>query len=489
MKNQATSLVGALFLAALSLASTAPALRADQADEINELRAQVQALEKKLDAIEQKQAEQDQRNAAAVATAQAQAQQAQASATAATAAAAGAQAQPKISIDDTGFKFASNDGADFIKLHGLVQLDSRWFFHDDGIANNDTFLIRRARLIFEGAFEKIYSFQIVPEYGGGGSGTSNAPVIYDANLGIALSPAVQFKFGKFKAPIGWEMLQNDATLLFPERSLATNLVPSRDIGVQEGGSVWANTLSYTLAVLNGGADGTYANNVDLDNNKDFIVRVIASPWADSPDSPLHGLDFGVAGSRGLQNKTAGLTSGYRTDAQQTFFTYRSSVTPDGAGWRLAPQADYYLGPLSAEAEYTVSSVEVITGTSQRGLRTTGWQGSLAYILTGESASYNGFTPKQPFNPSAGTWGAWEIAARVDQLKIDPNAFPLFADPAASARGANSISFGLNWYLSKTIRLTADFLQTSFDRAGAGPATNAVIGQDERAVLTRFQVGF
>jgi phosphate-selective porin OprO and OprP len=480
----------AAVLGAVALATFAPpALRADESerDQIRQLQAQIQALQQQLNAIEQKQAQQDQSNAAAVAAAQAQAQQAQASAATV---AKTVQAEPKITIDDTGFNFASNDGSDYIRLHGLVQADSRWYFREGGIPNNDTFLIRRARLIFQGGFDKIFSFLLVPEFGGGGTGVSNAPVIYDANLGVAVSPELQFTFGKFKSPIGLEMLQNDAVLLFPERSLATNLVPSRDVGVMAGGSLFSNTINYTAAVLNGSADNAYTNNVDVDNNKDFVARLIASPFANENTSPLRGLSFGFAGSYGLQNKTAGLTSGDKTDSQQTFFTYNSTVVPyGGASWRTSPQANYYVGPLSVETEYTTSAVNVLSGTTQRELRNTGWQGAVGYILTGEKASYNGFTPKERFDPAAGTWGAWEIAARVDQLKIDPNAFPIFANPAASAREATSLSLGLNWYLSKAVRIDFDFLHTQFDRASTAPVTNLVIGQDEKALMTRVQVGF
>jgi len=37
-------------------------------------------------------------------------------------------------------------------------------------------------------------------------------VIYAANLGLAINPSVHLVFGKFKSPVGLEMLQNDAIL-------------------------------------------------------------------------------------------------------------------------------------------------------------------------------------------------------------------------------------------------------------------------------------
>ena len=220
----------------------------------------------------------------------------------------------------------------------------------------------------------------MPEFGGGATGTSNSPVIYDANLGISVAPDVKIVAGKFKSPIGLEMLQNDAVLLFNERSLATNLVPSRDVGIEVTGSPLGGKVSYTAGVLNGSADAAYTNNTDTDNNKDFVARLFFNPFA---GSAAGNLGFGIAGSAGLQNKTGSLTSGYKTDGQQTFLlTYRSTVLPEGQDWRVSPQANYYAGPFSAQAEYTVSAVTALAGTTKAEIRNNGWQGAVGYVLTG-----------------------------------------------------------------------------------------------------------
>ncbi len=464
-------------LATLAIAAALPAsLRADEPDEINQLRAEIKLLEQKLNALEQREEQREK-----VATSEP---------TQASVAAPTQAPTSRITVDDTGFNFSSADGQTFINLHGLVQGDSRWFFDNHGISNNNTFVIRRARLIYEGAFDKIFTYQIVPEFGGGATGTSNAPVIYDANLGIAVTPGFQFRVGKFKSPLGLEMLQNDAVLLFNERSLATDLVPVRDVGAVFTGSLLGKTVSYTAGAMNGNADNTYTNNTDTDNNKDLVARLFFTPFVGEPESALQGLGFGIAGSDGIQNKTGSLTTGYKTDGQQTFFTYKSTVLPQGSEWRVAPQADYYHGPLSLQAEYTVSAVTALSGPAKAELRNKAWQAAVGYVVTGENASYNGFAPKHNFSWQNGTWGALEIGARIADLKVDTHAFPVFADPAASASEATSYGISGNWYLSKAIRVSLDLVQTHFDRApGSKTTTNLLIGQDEQALLTRFQVGF
>ncbi len=470
----------ALLAMAATLTSSA---QADEADEISQLRSEIKLLEQKLNALEIRE---EQRQSSPPAPANS----APLAAVPPGVLANAAFNTTRISIDDTGFSFASADAANFIRLHGLVQGDSRWFASDDGIANNETFVIRRARLIFEGGFDRIFSFLIVPEFGGGGTGTSNAPVIYDANLGIAVTPNIKVVAGKFKSPIGMEMLQNDAVLLFNERSLATNLVPFRDVGLEVTGSPLGGAVNYAASVLNGSADAAYTNNTDGDNNKDFVARLFFNPFVADFKSPLQYLGFGIAGSAGLQNKTGSLTSGYKTDGQQTFFTYRSTVLPEGADWRWAPQANYYYGPFSAQAEYTVSAVTALAGATKAEVRNTAWQASVGYILTGEKATYNGYAPKNNFNWDEGQWGAWEIGLRVAQLKIDGDVFPVFADSASSASEATSYGASVNWFLSKAIRVSFDLVDTRFARApGFKSTTNLLIGQDERALLTRFQIGF
>jgi phosphate-selective porin OprO/OprP len=431
-------------------------------DEIRALREQIQLLDQKLRVLERKQEIKEEDAAVA------------------------AKAAPKVTVTDRGFTLASGDSANSIRFRGLVQLDSRVFFNDGGIVNN-SFILRRARPILEGTFAKNYSFQFVPEFGG------STVSILDANLGISINKALQFKLGKFKAPIGLELLQSDSTLYFAERSLVTNLVPNRDLGIQVSGDLFKGTINYTAGIFNGLPDGGSTTNADIDNDKDFIARVMATPFKNSLESPFQGLAFGVSASLGREKSTSGRTSAYRTDGQQTFFSYLANTTSDGQSWRLSPQLDYRHGPLGVTAEYVLSVVNVrpsATGAKAE-LQNKAWQVSTGYVLTGEDSSYTGVVPKTNFSLDDGTWGAVELVGRYSQLHIDDNAFPLFASPTASADRAESFAVGVNWYLSKSVRIMFDYFQTQFDFNAAAPAVSstAALRQDEKALFTRFQLTF
>jgi phosphate-selective porin OprO/OprP len=432
-----------------------------ESGELLALRTQVQQLEQQLKVLSRKLELQDEAANAAAASA------------------------AKVAVTDKGVTLSSVDAANVIKLRGLVQLDSRLFFGDGGVTNN-AFVLRRARLITEGQFARNYGYQLVTEFGG------SSVSILDANFTVAVTPALQFKFGKFKVPIGLELLQSDSWTFFNERSIVTNLVPNRDLGIQVSGDLFDSRVSYQLGVFGGVGDGGSSNNNDVDNEKDLVGRITAAPFRNEPGS-LQGLTLGLAASSGREKTTSGRTSGYRTDGQQTFFSYASSTVADGRIWRVAPQLDYRSGSFGAIAEYVLSTSNVrpsATGTKTE-LRNRGWQVSAGYVLTGEDSSYNGVVPRSNFNLAGGTWGAFEVVGRYSQLNVDDKAFPTFASVATNADSAKAIGAGLNWYLAKAVAFKIDYYQTRFGFAPNAPAVSStpILRHNERAFITRFQLAF
>jgi phosphate-selective porin OprO/OprP len=461
MKNSA--IIRRLALtSALAFSSAAFAEPADAAD-VQALREQVRALEQQLKVISRQLEIKEE------------------------AAAAAAPTTPKVTVNDKGFSIASPDGANAIKFRGLVQLDSRLFFKDGGGIANNSFILRRARIISEGQFAKNYGFQLVTDFGG------SSVVIQDANFTVALDKALQFKFGKFKSPVGLELLQSDAWTFFNERSIVTNLVPNRDLGVQASGDLLDGKLSYAAGVFNGVADGASTTNADFDNEKDVVGRVIATPFKDDAGSPVQGLSFGVSASSGREKTASGRTAGYKTDGQQTFFSYNAATITDGRNWRFSPQLDYRLGSFGAIGEYVVSAINVRP--SATGLKTElqnkAWQFAAGYVLTGEDSSYNGVSPRTNFDWSAGTWGAFEVVARYADVKVDDAAFPLYAAAASNADRAKAVGLGFNWYLSKAVAFKIDGYQTRFGFNPLAPAvpTTQILRQKEQAFISRFQLSF
>ena len=401
-----------------------------------------------------------------------------------------ARAQPKISIGASGFSFGSADSNFVAQLHGVVQFDSRTFFQDGGNNGNDGFLLRRARPIFSGTVFHDFDFNFTPDFGG------STVQIQDAYLNYRYDSAFQVQAGKFKSPVGLEQLQSDPNTLFNERSLANNLVPNRDLGLDLHGDLFGGTASYAVGVFNGTPDfSSTSTNASFQDDKAFAGRVFVQPWKNSDVNALRGLGFGVGGSYQANhpntNSATGLTPGYTTDGQQKFFQYASGVNASGATWRVSPQAYYYYGPLGLLAEYVVSDQQVKKAAKSADLANTAWEISGSWLLTGEDASYNGVTPLHPFNLHNNQWGAWQLVARYAALDVDDKAFvgSTYADPTKYASGASAWSVGLNWYLNKNLRANLSFSHTVFDGFTGVASPGTVPAQAENVLFSRLQLAF
>lgn len=405
---------------------------------------------------------------------------------------------------DKGFILASADGATSLRVRGLIQFDSRWFF--DRHVDNDALVLRRGRIGLEGKVGKTTDYQVTGEFAG-----STASLL-DANLTLNYSPALALKFGRFKTPVGLEQLQSDTAMPFAERSVVSQLLPNRDIGVQVGGELADGRVAYALGVFNGTVDGSNnTSQTDANDGKDLAGRLIFQPWAADKDAFLSGLSFGVGGTYGLQDASGALTSGYKTDGQQTFFAYRTtgagtsttSVVANGRVSRLTPQLAFYRGSFGSQLEFVTSTADILAtnkagaviSTQSATIRNHAWQLQASYVLTGEEASYKGVTPSADFDRASGSWGAFELVGRVASIRLDDRNFApnvaQFANPAKSAAGADTLGIGLNWYLSKLARLTVDYERTRFIQAAgaASPPVASPISHPETLLVTRFSLNF
>lgn len=397
-------------------------------------------------------------------------------------------APPVVTAGPDGFTLASADKQFQLKLRGYVQADGRYFAQDTDRTGVNTFLVRRARPIFEGTLFGAVDFRIMPDFGGG------TAVLQDAYMDLRAMPELRLRVGKYKPPsMGLEQLQSDANITFVERNLTLNLVPNRDEGIQVHGEILGGVLSYAVGAFNGTPDDASVD-ANLDDNVDLAARVFTHPFRRTEWKPLKGLGFGLAGSRGSQHGTTAATglAPFRTVGQQVFFSYISStatpadnVLADGEHLRFIPQGYYYYGGFGLIAEYVTSTQELRRGTERARVRNEAWQVLASYVLFGGTASFEGVRPTRPLKPSEGSWGAVELAARYAELHADPDAFPRFADPNRSARVAKGWGAAANWYLSGNNRIGLNLERTTFE----GGAATGGDRPPELVLLGRFQVSF
>jgi phosphate-selective porin OprO/OprP len=307
-------------------------------------------------------------------------------------------------------------------------------------------------------------------------------LIYDAYLQLNYIPHFAIRMGKFKPPVGLERLQSDDDTSFVERGLPTLLAPSRDIGFQISGDIVNRRLGYQIGVFNGVPDNGLSDS-SPSSHRSYAGRIFATPFQTDGEGPLSGLGFGIAAEGGNTDGIA--LPAYKTSGQNTFFTFASGVTSAGHRTALAPQAFYYLGPFGLLAEDTVTEEEFQKGSVRKDVAFRSWQVEASYILTGEKKSFGSPNPRHPFAPFNHGWGAWELAARTGDFRVDKGLFAYgFASAAASPSFAREWVGGVNWYLNRIVRISLDYAHTNF----AGGAVNADRAA-ERVILARFQINF
>lgn len=389
-----------------------------------------------------------------------------------------AQTPSAVSFRKTGLWFSTADEATHLQVHGFVQADNREFYANSKGAELDKFVFRRIRPIFEGTLFNNVDFNFTPDFG-----QSNYQ-IQDAYLELKTLSFAKLRVGKFKEPIGLENLQSDLDLAFPERSMASDLVPLRYIGAQLSGSVLSKSINYAAGYFNGSSDGSNGAFTQWAHGNEGAARIFVFPFATTGIGALRQFGVGVGGSAGVQH---GSIAALKTVGQNTFFKYSSTAVADGQHNRIAPQAYYYVGPFGLISEYALSSQEVLNKKVAGRVRNQAWETTGSVMLTGEKNGYSGIHPRNAFEPNRGFrhFGAVQLEARYSQVQIDGDAFAFFASSKSSAQRAQEVGVGLSWYLNRYVKVVTDYEHTMFTMA----SKKVTPFHDENVLISRLQLAF
>jgi phosphate-selective porin OprO/OprP len=368
-----------------------------------------------------------------------------------------------------------------LKPGGYAQSDARTFVGDGGGARDIT--IRRLRFKVDGSAYKLFNFRTLIDFAG------SKVVVDDAWAEIALRPELVLRFGKDKGQFGIERLQSASQLAFIERSFPTQISPNRDIGIAARGDL-AKVVHYSIAAVDGVADNAVLEG-DTDDELEYNAHLLVAPFKRGlarygdlavGGAATFGRSFGTAANPGLTN--------LRSGGQAVIVKYAAGMddatTARVAGWRyrLAAHGYYYGGPVGVLAEYVRNEqTATVMGNGAR-LAHRAWQLATSVALTpGDRPTYRGLKPKQPFDPAAGTWGAFELAARYAELRIDPETFDKgFASRNSSVERARAFTLGANWYFNEYLKLQLDYEGTLFQ----GGAPDGADRPTEHVIATRFQ---
>lgn len=393
---------------------------------------------------------------------------------------------------EAGFKkwqpyIRSTDGNFTLSPIGRIQFDFRGYEDGnrrnlDGTELTNRFLIRRARIGLTGTFYKYFDFYVETDFGQGASGRDGNVVLTDGFLDIHYWPELKLRAGQFKVPFGYEELLSDNNIDFVERSVADNLVPSRDMGAMVYGSAFDGLVSYAL----GGFNGSGQNKRDTNDSKDLAARLVLAPFKQADLPWLKNLQVGGDVTWGDEDSGQSLQG--KTDAQFVFFR---SIATRGDRLRYSGEAAYYHGPFTMYGEYIQTREERkglgSGGSNLHDLYGRGWYVTMTYLLTGETK-----VPGQPVVPTRWAspvgpekgWGAWELAARFEQLD--------FRAKDITGNRVNAVTAGVNWYLTPNVKWIANFVQNWFSNERGTPfsfANPSNTRTNEWEVLTRLQLWF
>jgi phosphate-selective porin OprO/OprP len=362
----------------------------------------------------------------------------------------------KVSLKD-GVHFKSDDGNFDIILGGYVGIHYRIFAHrpDDNVRTSpDTWYIRQARPELSGFIYRDFDFRVQLDFPTGPASINGT--LQDCYAGWRKIPEFSLRVGQFKEPFGQEQTSPDRFLDFDERSEGDKFTPQRDQGIGAYGSLAKGFVTYELGYFNG--QGRVA--ADANKGKEEAGRLRLQPFAASDEGSLFKtLRIGVAGTVSAVQKAP--VAAFTSNTAYLNINYLTTAVVatnllDGERTRWGGELSWSYGPVGVRAEAWRRNDTVDTAaTGRETVRTTAWSGQASWLLTGEKKANEGrVIPGSPFSTDDGTWGAFEIAARVDRVHLDDDLFSLgIAAQAGNANVVTGYSFGLNWYLTRNIRVS------------------------------------
>lgn len=426
--------------------------------------------------------------------------------------------RPTVGLTNSRPQITAGNGAFTFALRSVVQFDAA----DYSVTNNSPTapvqpfssgtVFRRARLGFDATAYKDWNFSLWGEFGGSGGESASlnqAFVEYAGFKPFTFADPLRFRVGAWATPAGLEDATPNTEMLFLERPAVEEMIRGIDAGdAREGGgafftgSRWYFSGVFTSRVAAASSPPVYGQ------QGAFLTRLAFNP--------LHGSDYDVHVGGAIQGVVSPLNTGAAGPAaEQLTLNQQPELRVDGNGTKLVST-----GAIDASGMTTYSAeggasfrnfyvaseyykIDVDRTALSSGAASPfnpsfdGWYVQGSWVLTGErhiwSAGNGGFRgifqPKENFDPSNGTWGAWEIAGRYSVLDLNDNAGVFgSATPTGGIRGGvqKITSAAVDWYPNSVIRFIFEYQHGNVDRLSSAGAD---IGAHFNNLSVRSQFAF
>ncbi len=386
---------------------------------------------------------------------------------------------------DTGLRLETEDGRFKLRVGGRVMTDFAWFdqarplelaFGDE----EDAAEFRRARIRLQGDVYDDLFYKLQFEFAG------DDPVAFkDVYAGLKNIPYLgRLTVGHVKEPFGLEQLTSSNHVTFMERSLPDALAPGRNLGAMLSNDAFNKRLAWAAGVYKETDDWPSGDDADEDQGWAVTGRLSGLPWYREEGRKL--LHLGAAYShrnpdganyRIRQRPEAHLANRYVNTDGIEGYRIRDAWADDVDLWGLESALVY--GPFSVQGEYMLTQVETALADE---VDFDGYYVQAGYFLTGEhrayklgSGKFDRLEPKHNFSMRGkeGGWGAWELALRYSAIDLD--------DDGIRGGQEHNWSLGLNWYLNPNARVMFNYIMADID--------HDLYAGDLDIFQTRFQIDF
>jgi phosphate-selective porin OprO/OprP len=384
-----------------------------------------------------------------------------------------------------GFTFQTEDEEYVLRLHVLDQTDFKVFVPNNQSPTRSGLYIPRVRFYFEGRLTRPIEYEVSLQ-----RSVEGVWDLLDGNVNFRfLGEGLQLKFGRMLIPYSYDWYDHlEQYFITPERALfPLNLGLAREAALMGHGWLWDRRLQWAIA----GVDGHLIGVADDNTVRSVVGYFNLKPFLQSERYPaLRHLNLGasvtggteVAPRKSLPFRTSLQTSDNDEAAQSAsarFLEFEEDVFSFGARYSGALHLAWYVGGLSLEVEGQAGRFNYIRGrdtTRQTQVPITGYHVSLGYFLTGETVEgRTTVDPLRPFDLRRGSFGlgAIEPFVRYSQLNLGRIVFDdELANPENWTNQAYMVDLGLNWYLSRYIKVYLDWQHTSF-------GSNVLLNPDQK----------
>jgi phosphate-selective porin OprO/OprP len=360
-----------------------------------------------------------------------------------------------------GPTFSDKSGDFTFRPRGVIQIDYAGYSERAGgyDYSNGTH-IRRGRFGFDGTALKNFAYRIEAEFVGNSVNLLDAYVSYTGIKNVLLT------IGQQKAPYGLEANSSDSFNTFLERGMANNAFGAIGAERRVGATIAYVTDKVTAtAGVFGAGEGVTRNALDPDeaygvngrvtwepiNEAGKVVHLGASSyWATNFSSATAADSFTVADRPNVR-----VDDGRLVSARIGGLNAAGLPTPGAKdAFYLGGEAAAVFGPFSLQGEYNRVTIDRYAAKS---VQFDGFYVFGSAFLTGESRTFkNGVVdrlkPLQVFDPSKGSWGAWELALRYDQLDLTDR------DLSSLDRKGTSWTGAVNWYLTGNAKILFNYIR-------------------------------